>query len=49
MIVEILKDMATFGLVLAVAMIGFGNVFYILYINGVVTDDDSSGDDSSLE
>jgi len=27
--------MATFAFVLAIAMIGFGNVFYILYINSV--------------
>ena len=35
MIIEICHDMATFSLVLTIAMIGFGNVFYILCVNTV--------------
>jgi len=35
MIVEICKDMAAFSFILAIAMIGFGNAFYILSINVV--------------
>lgn len=33
MIVQICKDMSTFAAVLALAMIGFGNAFYIMALN----------------
>ena len=33
MIIEVCKDMASFAFVLAIAMVGFGNVFYILDYN----------------
>jgi len=37
MIQEIVKDMATFAFVLLIAMVGFGNVFYILAVNALYT------------
>jgi len=35
MIMEIIKDMAAFSLILLIAMFGFGNTLYILAVNVV--------------